>query len=108
MVVYFAILGVKMTFVAKLNTKLMDESPKGYQDRKIFAQAMSVLQVFSKYGKVASATISFLGLLMSIGFETLQIFVIHAICMYCAISAATTLLLFGLAVWHWRTTRILA
>jgi len=45
-----------------------------------------------------------IGLVCSICFESLQIFVIGAICMYCAISAVTTLLLFFIAWWHWRTT----
>ena len=46
-----------------------------------------------------------LGLLLSIGFELFQYFVIHALCMYCGISALTTLVLFGLAVWHWRASK---
>ena len=45
-----------------------------------------------------------LGLVLSIGFELFQYFVIHALCMYCGISALTTLVLFGLAIWHWRST----
>jgi uncharacterized membrane protein len=48
---------------------------------------------------------SSIGLLCSIGFESLQIFIIGAICMYCAISALTTLALFCISVWHWRATR---
>lgn len=43
-----------------------------------------------------------LGLLLSIGFELFQFFVIHALCLYCGISALTTLALFCIAVWHWR------
>ncbi len=45
------------------------------------------------------------GLLSSIYFELYQYFVIGALCMYCAISALATLILFILAVWHWRATR---
>lgn len=45
------------------------------------------------------------GLVCSIAFELYQFFVIHALCMYCGISAATTLVLFGLAVWHWRASK---
>ncbi len=45
------------------------------------------------------------GLLLSIGFESVQILIIGAICMYCAISAITTLLLCALAVWHFFSTR---
>lgn len=36
----------------------------------------------------------------------IQLSVIGALCMYCAISAATTLFLFITAVWHWRSTRV--
>jgi uncharacterized membrane protein len=46
-----------------------------------------------------------IGLAFSIYFEWFQYSVINALCQYCAISALTTLLLFGLAVWHWRTTK---
>ncbi len=55
-----------------------------------------------RFGALAYTTI---GLLCSIGFEIFQYFVIGALCMYCAISALTTLLLFILALWHWRATR---
>ena len=55
-----------------------------------------------RFGALAYTAI---GLLCSIGFELFQVIVIHAICMYCAISALTTLVLFGIAVWHWRATR---
>lgn len=55
-----------------------------------------------RFGALAYAAI---GLLLSIGFELLQYFVIGALCLYCAISALTTLILFGLALWHWRSTR---
>lgn len=47
-----------------------------------------------------------IGLLCSIGFEVFQATVIGALCMYCAISALTTFVLFGVALWHWRSTRI--
>lgn len=55
-----------------------------------------------RLGTVAYAGI---GLLFSIGFELTQIFVIEAICLYCAISAATTLVLFCIAVWHWKASK---
>ncbi len=42
------------------------------------------------------------GLLFSIAFESIQIFIIGALCIYCAISAATTLALFIAALWHFR------
>ena len=46
-----------------------------------------------------------IGLLLSVGFELFQFYVIHALCMYCAISAITTLILFIIAVWHWRVSK---
>jgi uncharacterized membrane protein len=45
------------------------------------------------------------GLLFSIYFELFQYFVIHALCLYCGISAALTLFLFAVALWHYRSTR---
>ena len=56
-----------------------------------------------RFGVIAYTTTGFL---FSIGFELFQYFVIGALCMYCAISAATTLILFGLALWHWRSTKV--
>ncbi len=35
----------------------------------------------------------------------IQLSVIHALCQFCAISALTTLALFCVAVWHWRSSR---
>ena len=46
-----------------------------------------------------------IGLASSLCFELIQATIIHAICMYCAISAFTTLVLFCVSVWHYRTTR---
>jgi len=74
----------------------------------IYFIALAVLLAIDPYSKglrfglVVYATI---GLLSSIGFELFQILVIHAICMYCALSAAVTLVLFCLALWHWRATK---
>lgn len=47
-----------------------------------------------------------IGLVLSMYFEGyIQAYLIGAICMYCATSAATTLLAFGTSVWHWRSSR---
>ncbi|HEY5383152.1 MAG TPA: vitamin K epoxide reductase family protein [Candidatus Paceibacterota bacterium] len=48
---------------------------------------------------------SVVGVLSSLIFIFLQLFVIHAICQYCMLSALTTFTLFGLAVWHWRASK---
>jgi uncharacterized membrane protein len=45
------------------------------------------------------------GLACSVAFELFQYFVIHALCMYCGISAATTAALFALSVWHFISTK---
>lgn len=74
----------------------------------VYMLALAVVLAYDPFGKgtrFALLAYTIIGLLFSIGFELLQIFVIHAICMYCAISAATTLLLFILALWHWRATK---
>lgn len=47
-----------------------------------------------------------IGLGLSIVFELLQFFVIGAMCLYCGISAVTTLFLFVVALWHFVTTRV--
>ena len=54
-----------------------------------------------RFGVLSYTTI---GLMCSIGFELFQYFVIGALCMYCGISALTTLFLFIIALWHWRAT----
>jgi uncharacterized membrane protein len=69
---------------------------------------LGALLAYDPHGKgmrLAMVSYATFGLLCSIGFEITQIFFIHAICMYCAISALTTLVLFCLAVWHWRSTK---
>ena len=75
----------------------------------IYMLALAVLLAYDPFGKgtrLAILAYATVGLLFSIGFELTQIFVIHAICMYCAISATTTLVLFCLAIWHWRATKV--
>ncbi len=54
-----------------------------------------------RWGVMAYTTI---GLLCSIRFETLQLFSIGALCIYCATSALTALVLFALSVWHVRAS----
>lgn len=58
----------------------------------------------SKALRAATLLYTGLGLACSVFFELFQFFVIHALCIYCGISAATTLVLFVLSVWHWRAT----
>src|SRR5574343_1271062 len=49
--------------------------------------------------------ISFVGLLSSIWFTFLQIFVIKAFCPYCAVSALTSFTIFGFAVYLFRKSK---
>lgn len=60
---------------------------------------------YSKGMRVGALLYTGIGLLLSIGFELLQFYVIGAMCMYCAISAGTTALLFLIAVIHFYNTR---
>ena len=46
-----------------------------------------------------------IGFLLSIGFELFQYFVIGALCLYCGISALTTLFLFAVAMYHFKTSK---
>lgn len=58
--------------------------------------------------KLAMAAVAYtaVGLALSAYFEFyIQGMLIGSYCMYCAISALTTLILFSLSVWHWRATR---
>lgn len=74
----------------------------------VYMLALAVLLVIdpaSKGLRFGLVTYTTIGLLLSIGFELFQYFVIGALCLYCAISAATTLVLFGLALWHWRISK---
>lgn len=63
------------------------------------------LEPDSKALRLGALLYAGVGLLFSIGFESLQAFVIHALCLYCALSALTTLAFFGVALWHFRSPR---
>ncbi len=56
----------------------------------------------SKGLRLGALAYTAIGLLCSIGFELFQFFVIGALCLYCGISALTTLVLFGVAFWHYK------
>lgn len=74
----------------------------------VYMLALAILLAIDPYSKglrLGMLVYATIGLLFSIYFEGLQYFVIGAMCQYCAISAAATAILFGLSIWHWRTTR---
>jgi uncharacterized membrane protein len=45
------------------------------------------------------------GVLFSAWLTYLELFVIHAICRWCVVSAVIAMILFALALWDWRATR---
>jgi uncharacterized membrane protein len=63
------------------------------------------IEPHSRALRLATLAYAGTGLLCSIAFELLQIFVIGALCLYCGISALTTLALFAIALWHWKLTK---
>lgn len=74
----------------------------------IYMFALGVLLIIdptSKGVRFAALAYTAIGLVLSISFELFQFFVIGALCMYCGISAVTTLILFCIALWHWRATK---
>ncbi|MDB5188003.1 MAG: conserved rane protein of unknown function [Candidatus Kaiserbacteria bacterium] len=54
--------------------------------------------IVSKRLVMGLVVLSIAGAIMSIGFESLQYFVIHALCQYCALSALCTFIMCGFAV----------
>lgn len=73
----------------------------------VYMLALALLLAIDPYSKglrLGTLVYATIGLGFSIYFEWLQYFVIGAMCQYCAISAVVTLILFGLALWHWRST----
>lgn len=72
----------------------------------MLALAMLVsIDPYSRALRLGALVYTGIGLVCSISFELIQIFIINAICMYCAISAVTTLVLFSLCVWYYKITK---
>ena len=67
--------------------------------------ALLALDPFSRGLRFAALAYSALGVCFSIYFMYLQIAFIHAFCIYCLVSAVTSLLLFVAALSHVRATR---
>ncbi len=67
--------------------------------------ALLAFDPFSRGLRLAVVAYSTLGTCFSIYFMYLQIAFIHAFCIYCLVSAVTTLLLFIAALSHFRATR---
>jgi uncharacterized membrane protein len=65
-----------------------------------------IIEPRSKALRMATIAYTGIGVVLSIYFEGyIQAYLIGAICMYCATSAAVTLLSFATSIWHWRSTR---
>jgi uncharacterized membrane protein len=67
--------------------------------------ALLAFEPFSRGLRFAAFAYSALGVCFSIYFMVLQIAFIRAFCIYCLVSAVTTLLLFIVALAHFRATR---
>ena len=67
--------------------------------------ALLAFDPFSRGLRFAALVYSALGVCFSIYFMYLQIAFIHAFCIYCLVSAVTTLLLFVAAIFHLRAAR---
>jgi len=67
--------------------------------------ALLAFDPFSRGLRFGALAYSALGVCFSIYFMYLQIAFIHAFCIYCLLSAVTTLLLFIAAISHFRATR---
>jgi uncharacterized membrane protein len=76
----------------------------------IYMLALGILLAMeprSRALSLAALGYTLVGLVLSGIFEFyIQGVLIGTYCMYCAISALTTLVLFGVAVWHWRASRV--
>src|ERR1017187_979549 len=67
--------------------------------------ALLAFDPFSRGLRFAALAYAALGVCFSIYFMVLQIAFIHAFCIYCLVSAVTTLLLFIAALSHFRASR---
>ncbi|MGC2774163.1 MAG: vitamin K epoxide reductase family protein [Bradyrhizobium sp.] len=74
----------------------------------LYMLALAALLAFDPYSRalrVGALIYTALGVAFSIYFMVLQLSFIHAFCIYCLVSAVTTLLLLSAALWHLRATR---
>lgn len=72
--------------------------------------AIAFAATTERWGSVPATSLALLlltgwGVLFSAWLTYLELFVIHAICRYCVVSACIALLLFGMAVADWRGQR---
>jgi uncharacterized membrane protein len=68
--------------------------------------ALLIIEPRSRALRLAALAYGGIGFFLSLVFIFyIQLTLLHALCIYCALSALTTTALFGLAIWHWRETR---
>ncbi len=68
--------------------------------------ALLAFEPESRALRLAALAYSGIGFMLSLYFILyIQLSVIHALCLYCAVSALTTATLFSLSVWHFRSTQ---
>lgn len=60
------------------------------------------LDPYSRGLRVGALAYGIIGVVCSAIFAYIWIFLIHALCIYCLISALTTVAVFGVALWHYR------
>lgn len=71
----------------------------------VYMLGLAILLMIDPYSKalrLGALVYAAIGLVCSVYFELFQYFVIDALCLYCGISAVVTLVLFGIALWHYR------
>ena len=60
---------------------------------------------FSRGLRLGMIVYTAIGVACSTVFVYMWVFLIHALCVYCVISAVVTIVTFGLALWHYKQTR---
>lgn len=70
--------------------------------------ALLAFDPYSKGLRWGAVLYSGVGVLFSLAFEIIQVTLIGALCLYCGISALTTVALFGIALWHFTSSKQLS
>jgi uncharacterized membrane protein len=93
--VYSKFMGVPLSYIGLV-----------YYGYMLCLVVLLAIEPTSRVLRLAALTYTGLGFLLSLYFIFyIQLTVIGALCLYCALSALTTFVLFSLALWHFRATR---
>jgi uncharacterized membrane protein len=84
--------------------------PVGYYGVVYYADMLGLAVLlacdpFARGVRIAAVLCAAAGVLFSAYFMYLQLAYIHAFCIYCLVSAVTTVLLTMAAAWHWKLSR---